>query len=183
MRYSIACPSIRNEDCVRSKRFAGRDPKLFGDKIDAGHHLRHRMLDLQARIHLQEIEFTSAADEFDRAGVAVTRGARDAGRDITNATAFRLVERRRRCLLDDFLKAPLHRAFAVEEMHHVTVGVSKDLHFDVTRTLDIPFDIEAAVAEITRAFAAGAQDLIIERRIFADDAHSLAAAARGRFDQ
>ena len=68
-------------------------------------------------------------------------------------------------------------------MHHVAVGVSEHLHFDVARTLDITFDIEAAVAEIARAFAAGAQDLVIEHRHFADDAHALAAAARGRLDQ
>src|SRR5271156_4453507 len=141
------------------------------------------MLDLQAGGHLQEIEFTVGGEEFDRAGIAVPRGARDPGRDIANATTLRLVERGRRRLLHDFLKAALHRAFAVEEMHYVTVGAPEDLHFTVTRTFDITFDIEAPIAEIARAFAAGPQNLIFERGIFADDAHPLAAAARGRFDQ
>ena len=38
-------------------RVAGRDADLLQDKVDIGDHLGYRMLDLNPRIHLDEIEF------------------------------------------------------------------------------------------------------------------------------
>ena len=35
---------------------AGGDPQLLGDEVDAGHHLGDRVLDLDARVHLDEVE-------------------------------------------------------------------------------------------------------------------------------
>jgi hypothetical protein len=34
--------------------FSTGDPDLPAHEIDAGHHLRHRMLDLQAGVHLEK---------------------------------------------------------------------------------------------------------------------------------
>ena len=38
------------------------------------------MLDLQTRVHLKEIELSPSEDEFDRARIAISGGARDARR-------------------------------------------------------------------------------------------------------
>ena len=166
-----------------AKRLAGGDAQLLGDEIDTGDHLGHRMLDLQPRVHFQKVKLAVAIDEFDRPGIAVAGSAGNTGGDVADVLALRIVERRRRRFLDDFLKAALDRAFAVEQMHDVAVGVAEHLHFDVARPLDVALDIKPAVAEITGALAARAHDLVVERRRLADDAHALAAAAGGRLDQ
>ncbi len=44
-------------------------------QIEAGHHLGDRMLDLQPRVHLEEIEAAVLVEqELDRAGVGVADG-------------------------------------------------------------------------------------------------------------
>ncbi len=61
----------------------------------------------------------------------------------------------RRRLLDDLLEAPLHRAFALEEMDRAAFAVAGDLHFDMARPLDIGLGVDAAVAEIALRLAGG----------------------------
>jgi hypothetical protein len=52
---------------------AFRDANLCLDDIDAGVHLRHRMLDLNTRIHLDEVEPAGVGihEEFHRARMRV----------------------------------------------------------------------------------------------------------------
>src|SRR3546814_17272895 len=47
------------------ERLALRHADLFADEIDAGDHLRHRMLHLQAGVHLDEVEFAVFPPEFE----------------------------------------------------------------------------------------------------------------------
>ena len=42
--------------CAQRQRFAGGDAQLPFDQVQAGHHLGDRMLDLQARVDLHEVE-------------------------------------------------------------------------------------------------------------------------------
>jgi hypothetical protein len=51
------------------KLLAGGNADHLLDQVDAGHKFGDRMLDLQPRIHLEEIErAVLPGDEFDRAG-------------------------------------------------------------------------------------------------------------------
>src|SRR5256885_17082401 len=61
---------------------AGGDAELLVHEIHARHHLGHRMLDLKARVHLEEIEVALGVhEELDGARVDVAGGAREpAGR-------------------------------------------------------------------------------------------------------
>ena len=93
------------------------------------------------------------------------------------------VQGRRRRFFDDLLKAALDRTLAIKQMHDIAVRVAQYLHLDVARALDIALDIKPPVAEIARAFAARAHDLVVERRRLAHDPHALAAAAGRRLDQ
>ena len=43
-------------DCVSRRPCARGDGDLLGDEVDAGDRLGDRMLDLDARVHLQEVE-------------------------------------------------------------------------------------------------------------------------------
>src|SRR5262249_22658651 len=166
-----------------AKRRAGADTQLLGDKVDAGDHFGDRMFDLQPCVHFKEIKVAATIDELDRAGIAVAGGARDADRDVADVLALGLAQGRRRRLFDDLLEAALDRAFAIKQVYDIAVGVAQDLHFDVARAFDIALDIKPAVAEVARAFAAGATDLVLKRRSFAHDAHALAAAAGGWLDE
>jgi hypothetical protein len=43
-----------------AERLAGRDADLLADQIEAGDHLGDRVLDLDARVHLDEVEVARA---------------------------------------------------------------------------------------------------------------------------
>jgi hypothetical protein len=60
---------------TQRERLAGRGAQLLLDQIDAVDQLSHRMLDLQAGVHLQEEERARVrcGDELDRAGALRTR--------------------------------------------------------------------------------------------------------------
>ena len=52
--------------------FPGGHLELLADEVDPRHELRHRMLDLQARIQLHEVETAVGAEEkLERARVAI----------------------------------------------------------------------------------------------------------------
>ena len=52
----MAWPSMRSVRCVERQRLALGDAHLQLDEIEAGDRLGDRMLDLQARVHLEEVE-------------------------------------------------------------------------------------------------------------------------------
>src|SRR5690606_33201276 len=57
------------------KLLARGDQELPFDDIDAGHHLRDRMLDLHARIHLDEVELSVLIQELESSRAAVADAA------------------------------------------------------------------------------------------------------------
>ena len=57
MRHSMAWLVKLNVLLVVAEFFAGGDADLFLDDVDAGDFLGDRMLDLDAGVHLDEIEF------------------------------------------------------------------------------------------------------------------------------
>ena len=105
------------------------------DEIDAGDQLGDRVLDLEAGVHLEEIELpVGSDDEFDGAGGVVADGLGERDGLLAHRLARCLVDRRRRRLLDDLLVAPLDRAFALAEIDDVAVLVAEHLDLDVART-------------------------------------------------
>ena len=50
---------------------AGADADLLEDEVDVGDHLGHRMLDLDARVHLDEVELAVLVEELDRADAEI----------------------------------------------------------------------------------------------------------------
>ena len=159
------------------QRLARRQPDLEFDQVDAGHQLGHRMLDLEARIHLQEVEVGLFHQELDGAEVLVAdRSCARAG-NAAHLGAQRVVEGGRRTLFDQFLMATLHTTLAFAEMHHVAAAVGGDLDLDVVSALDQAFQVQAAVAEVRLRLnlgdGKGAGQLVHVMR----GAHAAAAAA------
>src|ERR1044071_183890 len=136
-------------DLVLAQRqaLAGRDAELPFDEIETGDRLRHRMLDLQPRVHLHEIDVLRVmlGDELDRAGADIADRARRGDRYLAELVAPFRAEPGRGRLLDDLLMAALDRAVAFPEMHDVALRVAKHLHLDMVRPLEI------ALEEIGRA--------------------------------
>ena len=57
----------------KGQALAGGDPQHGFDDIDAGHHFGDGVLDLEPRIHFQEVIGVAAQDEFDRADPAISQ--------------------------------------------------------------------------------------------------------------
>jgi len=115
------------------QRRACGNRELQRHEVDPGHHLGHRMLDLQSGVDLQEIKRSRGHEELHRPGVPVVyRPRRRDRRTADGFTQFR-VEAGRRGLFDNFLVTPLDRAVPLTQMHHGPMGVGHDLNLDVPR--------------------------------------------------
>jgi hypothetical protein len=163
---------------------AGGDPELPLDQVQAGDRLRDRVLDLEAGVHLDEVEpAVGGEQELDRAGTLVGRGQRR----LDGGAAERLAQARRqargRRLLDHLLVAALERAVALEQVDRVPVAVGEHLDLDVARALDQALQQHPVVAEGGTRLAAAGGERLAERGQVVDPAHALAAAAGSGLDQ
>ncbi len=128
--------------------FAGGDADHLFDEVDAGNEFRHRMLDLQPRVHLQKEEIPLLIDdEFDRARRIVADRAGQRDRLIAHRLAHRRVDERRGRLLDHLLVAALDRTFALAEMDDGAVPVAEQLNLDMARIGDEFLDKDAIIAK------------------------------------
>ena len=169
---------------LQRQAVARGDLDLDANEVEAGNHLSHGVLDLQAGVHFEEeVAAIGAEDELDGSCVPVARRRGEPHRRLADAVAKIRGQVRRRRFLDDLLKTALHRAFAFEQMDRGAFAVAKDLHFDVAGTLDIELGIDAPVAEIALSLARGDARGLGELACRANNAHSLAAAARRRLDE
>ena len=148
MRDSTAEPVSFTSACLMRERLAGGDADHLLDQIDAGDEFGHRMLDLQPRVHLEEVEaLVLPGDELHGAGGIVADGLGERDRLRPHPLAGRGVEQRARRLLDHLLVAALDRAFALAEIDDVAVLVAEHLDLDVARIDDELLDEDAVVAE------------------------------------
>ena len=145
------------------------------------------MLDLQARVHLHEIELAVfTGDEFNGAGTAIVDRARRRDGRIAHSLAHLivdLVEKRRRCFFENFLMPALDRAFALKQVHHIAVGVAKHLKLDMVRAFDIAFDQYIVIAERILGLPLGGVELRRELVRTFDQPHAFTAASGDRFDE
>ena len=174
---------------LQRDRLTAGDAQLPFDQIDPGDFLGHRMLDLQAGVHLHEEDavgaqaFAGIRDEFDRARALVIDclgGAHGSGADFL---ARRLVHARRRGFLDHLLVAALEAAIALEQVDDIAVAVAEHLHLDMAGRGDPLFQQHFIVGEAGLGLASAALQVGLEIGGLVDLAHTLAAAARDRLDQ
>ena len=136
------------------------------------------MLDLEPRVHLEEIEVAVRPDdELHGAGASVAHGLRERHSLCAHCRARLLVQERRRRLLQDLLVAPLDGAFALAEMDDVSVRVGEHLDLDVTRLRNELLQEHAVVAEGGACLGARAFEAFAKLSLVARNAHPLAAAA------
>src|SRR6185503_14776936 len=125
------------------------------DDVDAGHLLGDGVLDLDARIDLDEMEFSGRGvlQEFHGAGADVIGRVRDPERIPAELFALLLPQVGSRSALDDLLVAALDRTVALEEMHAIAKSVAEDLHLDVAGAFNELFEIYFVLAERGLRFA------------------------------
>ncbi len=116
-----------------AERRAGGDADLLAHQVDAGHRLGDRMLDLQAGVHLDEVELAVLEQELHRAGAAILELAHGVGGQLADPVALLGVEGGRGRFLQHLLVAALQRAVALAEMDAGALPVAQHLDLDMAR--------------------------------------------------
>ena len=118
------------------------------DEIQTGDRFGDGMLDLEARVHLEEVELrvvsVACEQKLARARVHVADGSGGGERRLRDSLAEPGRDRWARGFLDDFLVPALQGAVALEQVRDRAVRVGHDLHLDVPRPIDQPFDVECS---------------------------------------
>ena len=125
---------------LRTREFTPRSNlQLPFHQILPGDHFRHRMLHLQARVHLHEVKgiflqpVGDIGDKFNGACPNIPNRFGRCDGCGPHGLSHRLRHIRRRCFLDHLLMPPLQGAIALEQMHRITMGISENLNFDMAR--------------------------------------------------
>src|SRR6266542_4112718 len=159
------------------------DPQLLLHQVHVPDELGDRMLDLQARVHLEEVESAALVDdELDGTGVRIADLACDGDRRLGQGLALRVLERRCRCLLDDLLMAPLDRAVALAERVDPAVRVREHLHLNVPRPLDELLEQNTLVPERRHRDPPRLRQCVAQSDLVASALHPDATATRDGLD-
>ena len=157
---------------------------LPAHQVEAGHRLGHRVLHLQARVHLEKVEVARGVDEeLDGAGAHVADGLAGGDGGGAHLAPQAVVDGRRRRLLDDLLEAPLDRALALEAVQQLAPGVAEDLDLDVAGGVEVALEQQRVVAEGRGGLAARGGEGLGEVRLGSNHPHALSPAARAGLDE
>ena len=151
------------------------------------------MLDLDARVHLDEVKarlfifisisiFVRVHEEFDGAGIVVADSAERFADDIPDFLAQLGRHLYGRRLFDQLLVAALNRALAFPQADDVAVLVGQYLEFDVARVLDILLQVKIAIAECGRSLRLRLPIKRGQLIFIAHNAHAPPAAAGRRLE-
>src|SRR5262245_6384288 len=105
------------------------------------------MLDLQPRVHLDEVEASVGEEELERSGAAIADRFAGAARRLLHLLPELRRDGRRRRLLDHLLVSALNRAVALAERQNGAVAVADDLDLDVPGIDESLLGVEAVIAE------------------------------------
>src|SRR6202008_194394 len=126
---------------------AGGDANLLEHEVDVGDHLGDGMLDLDARVHLDEVELAVLVEKLERAGTAVAGRASGLDAAIPHHLALPQADPGGGRFLDHLLMPALHRAVSLAEVDDVAVGIAEHLKLDVTRPLEEFLHVHLLIAE------------------------------------
>src|SRR5262245_48360785 len=162
------------------KRRARRDGELGLHDVSPRDLLRDRVLHLQSRIHLEEVEVRAGDDELDGSRILVANrlGARHrgSGQSVLEITW----EIRCRALFDELLVATLDRALPLVQMNEAAVTIPEHLHFHVARSLQETLDEERIGTKGRPGSTLSGCERSIQSGLGSDLHHADPAAARRR---
>ncbi len=171
---------------VQRGSFGHRD--LQGHEVDTGHGLRHRVLDLEAGVHLEEVrlarvEVGIADEELDRPGPDVADRLRGGQGGRVQRRPHLVADARRWRLFDDLLVATLDGAVAIAQHPDRAVGVGEDLDLDVASRRQIGLDEHRTVTERRSCFGRRGSELASQLPSLGHDPHSASATTGRCLDQ
>ncbi len=125
-----------------------RDGELLPDDVDVGDELRHAVLDLEPRVHLEEPEPPILVEQ-ELGGRRVLEAHRPGGPNGELVEVPPLVHGQpgRRRLLDQLLVPALEGAVAFAEGHDRAVAIADELDLDVTGGADLALQVDRSVPE------------------------------------
>ena len=163
------------------ERLLGGHEDLLLHEVAPGDEFGDAVLHLDAGVHLHEVVVARGVEqELDGSRVRVVHRRGRVGGGLAHAPAQLLVHEGggRGRLFDELLVAPLDRALALVQGHHVAALVGHDLDLDVARLLDELLDVEVGHAEGGGGLGLGRPERGDEVFGVADDAHTASPAAR-----
>ncbi len=161
---------------------ARRHADLFAHEVLAENAFGHRVFDLQAGVHLDEIELAVLIEELDRARAGIAHLADCVGADLADAGALFGGDAGAGGLFENLLVAALERAIALAEVYALAHPVAKDLNFDVTRLLEIFLHIDFVIAEGGLGLGTSGEEGGFDFLLGFRDLHAAPAAAGGGLD-
>ncbi len=173
-------------DLADVERVTRRDPQLLLDEVDTGDHLGHGVLDLQARVHLDEeglVEPVSRDEELDGARPEIADAARGGDRGLAETFTGGGIHDGRGRFLDHLLMPPLQGALALAEGDRRAVRIGEHLHLDVPGALQQPLEQQGVIAEGRCGDPAGGGERVGEVVGSGGHGHALAAPTGGRLDE
>ena len=133
---------------LRERQFlAVRNTNLLTNEVDAGDHFRHRVLDLDPRIHLDEVEISILIEEFHRARAAIAHFLDCLGDNRADFLALSLIEGGRGRFLEYFLVSALQRTIALPQVTDIAMRVGDQLDFDMPWFAEIFIQIDCIIAK------------------------------------
>ena len=164
----------------KAERFAGRHANLFAHEIEPGDHLADRVLDLNARVHLEKVKLVAGDEALDRTGRVVADRFGGAHPGLAHCGAHDAGNLRGR-LFPQFLVAALQRTVALADVHDVTVLVRQHLKLDVLGILQVTFRVDRIVLEVRSRLAARGFERGFDLFGAVRDLESLTSAPRSGF--
>ena len=163
---------------VHPQGLALGDAQLLAYDVHAVHQLGDGVLDLESRVHLEEVELSGRGEqELDGAGAEVAHRAGGGGRRLAQAPPQRRSDRHGRRLLDQLLMTALDAALALAQRDDPAVGVGEHLHLDVAGALEVFLDVQLPRPERLQRLALRRLEGGLELPLLADQPHPFAAAA------
>ena len=150
-RHSIACPRKTTSSWRSPSGSPAAISDLRADEVDARDHLGHRMLDLDARVDLEEVEAVLPVEqELDGARALVARGPAETERRGGQLPAGGVRQPRARRLLQKLLVPALDGAVALTQVDDVAAAVGQHLHLDVARAIHVALQVDLGGSERRR---------------------------------
>ena len=133
---------------TQAERPALGNGDLLGDDVQPGDRLGDRVLDLDARVDLEEVELAAVGvdQELDRARAPVPEMTAEGDRRRPQPVPQVLVESGGRRLLDQLLIAPLDGAVPIAQVDD-PLPVAQDLHLNMAPALDVALQVHPSVPE------------------------------------
>jgi len=123
-------------------------------KIKTSDHLCGWMLDLQSCVHLHEIKFVSICvkNELDCSSILIPNCLGCFNSCFSHLISQRLGDKRW-SFLNDLLMASLHSAITLIQVKIISMAVTKDLHFNMSWSLNIFLNDHVIILESLHCFS------------------------------